>query len=111
MEDKLVIAYDNCPPDVPTLIVARVDRCDMTMLRKVQGDEAFGVYHYLTDGAELKSAREIPMEHHHTIVRECSGGERIRTSICPNCLGCIMTVEEEFPRFCAWCGQAIDWSK
>ena len=21
-----------------------------------------------------------------------------------------MTVEEEFPRFCAWCGQAIDWN-
>ena len=51
------------------------------------------------------------MEHHHTIVCECSGGEKIRTSICPNCLGCIMTVEEEYPRFCAWCGQAIDWSK
>lgn len=50
-----------------------------------------------------------PMEHHHTIVGECSGGEKIRTSICPKCLGCIMTVEEEFPRFCAWCGQAIKW--
>lgn len=55
--------------------------------------------------------KQDPIEHHHTIIGECSGGERIRTSICPNCLGCIMTVEEEFPRFCAWCGQAIDWSK
>lgn len=55
--------------------------------------------------------KQIPMEHHHTIVRECSGGEKIRTSICPNCLGCIMTVEEEFPKFCAWCGQAIDWGE
>ena len=53
--------------------------------------------------------KQVPMEHHHTIVGECSGGERVRTSICPNCLGCIMTVEEEFPRFCAWCGQAIKW--
>ena len=53
--------------------------------------------------------KQIPMEHHHTIVGECSGGEKVRTSICPNCLGCIMTVEEEFPRFCAWCGQAIEW--
>ena len=53
--------------------------------------------------------KQIPMEHHHTMVGECSGGEKIRTSICPNCLGCIMTVKEEFPRFCAWCGQAIDW--
>jgi hypothetical protein len=55
--------------------------------------------------------KQIPMEHHHTIVGECSGGEKVRTSICPNCLGCIMTVEEEFPRFCDWCGQAIDWGK
>jgi hypothetical protein len=54
--------------------------------------------------------KQIPMEHHHTIVSECSGGEKIRTSICPDCLGCIMTVPEEFPRFCPWCGQAIDWS-
>ena len=52
--------------------------------------------------------KQIPMQHHHTMVGECSGGEKIRTSICPSCLGCIMTVEEEFPRFCTWCGQAID---
>lgn len=55
--------------------------------------------------------KQDPMEHHHTIVGECSGGEKVRTSICPNCLGCIMTVEEEYPRFCDWCGQAIDWGK
>ena len=53
--------------------------------------------------------KQIPMQHHHTIVGEYAGGERVRTSICPSCLGCIMTVEEEFPRFCAWCGQAIEW--
>lgn len=53
--------------------------------------------------------KQDPMEHHHTIVRECSGGEKIRTSICPNCLGNIMTVEEEFPKFCTWCSQAIKW--
>jgi hypothetical protein len=55
--------------------------------------------------------KQNPMEHHHTVVCECSGGEKIRTSICPSCLGCIMTVEEEFPRFCAWCGQAINWKE
>lgn len=53
--------------------------------------------------------KQDPMEHHHTVVKECTGGERIRTSICPSCLACIMTVEEEFPKFCIWCGQAIDW--
>jgi hypothetical protein len=55
--------------------------------------------------------KQDPMEHHHTIVRECVGGERIRTSICPSCLGCILTVEDEYPKFCSWCGQAIDWEK
>ena len=53
--------------------------------------------------------KQEQMEHHHTVVNKCSGGEKVRTSICPNCLGCIMTVEEEFPRFCTWCGQAIKW--
>lgn len=70
--------------------------------------------YYLAEAFNIaKSAlkKQIPMQHHHTIVGECSGGEKIRTSICPSCLGCIMTVPEEFPRFCPWCGQAIDWDK
>ena len=65
MEDRLIISYDNCPPDVPTLIVARRDKYDTTMLKKIQGDEAFGVYHYLTGGAELKSTRDIPKKPIH----------------------------------------------
>ena len=44
MEDSLIITYDNCPPDAPTLIVARKDKYDMTMLKIVHGDEAFGIY-------------------------------------------------------------------
>lgn len=109
MNDELIITYDNCLSDVPTLIVARKNKHDMTILKQVQGNEVFSIYHYLIGGADLKSAREIPMEHHHTLVNKCSGGEKVRTSICPNCLGCVMTVEEEFPRFCTWCGQAIKW--
>lgn len=54
--------------------------------------------------------KQIPMEHHHTIVREAHDA-KIRISVCPDCLGCIMTTPEEFPRFCPWCGQAIDWSE
>lgn len=111
MEDRLIVTYDNCPPDVPTLMIFRNNKDYVDVLKSIHGDEAFGIYHYLTGGAELKSARDIPMQHHHTMVGECSGGEKIRTSICPSCLGCIMTVEEEFPRFCVWCGQAIDWNK
>lgn len=53
--------------------------------------------------------KQIPMEYHHTIVYECCGGEKVKTSICPSCLGCIMTIDKEFPRFCVWCGQAIEW--
>lgn len=108
MEDELIITYDNYPPDVSTLIVARKDKYDMTMLKKIQGDEAFGVYHYLTNGADLKSIREIPMQHHHTKVFEIH--DKVRISVCPNCLGMIVTNAEEFPKFCTWCGQAIDWS-
>ena len=58
MEDSLIITYDNCPPDAPTLIVARKDKYDMTMLKIVHGDEAFGIYHYLIDNAFL-SEQEI----------------------------------------------------
>ena len=54
MEDSLIITYDNCSPDVPTLIIARKDKYDMTILKKIQGDEAFGMYYYLTGYAELK---------------------------------------------------------
>jgi hypothetical protein len=59
MTDSLLISYDNCPPDYPTLIVARKDKYDTTMLKTIQGDEAFGIYHYLIGGAELKGARDI----------------------------------------------------
>lgn len=54
--------------------------------------------------------KQIPMEHHHTKAGTTTG-EKARLSICPSCLGCIITVEDEFPRFCTWCGQAIDWSE
>ena len=54
--------------------------------------------------------KRIPVEHHHTMVGEIHD-DKVRTSICPNCLGCILTVAEEFPKFCTWCGQAIDWEK
>lgn len=53
--------------------------------------------------------KQIPMEHHHTKVFEIHNKERI--SLCPNCLGMIITRAEKFPKFCTWCGQAIDWEK
>lgn len=51
MEDKLIIAYDNCSPDVPTLMVARQGKYDMTILKKIQGNEALKIYRYLTSAS------------------------------------------------------------
>lgn len=54
MEDRLVITYDNCSTDVPTLIVAKKIGRDFSVLNKIQGNAAMGVYYYLTGYAELK---------------------------------------------------------
>lgn len=54
MEDSLIITYDSCPPDVPTLIVARKDKYDMTMLNKFQDKDAFGIYHLLTGDGTIE---------------------------------------------------------
>ena len=52
--------------------------------------------------------KQIPMEHHHTKI--CTTiGEKVRVSVCPSCLGCIITLAEEFPSSCTCCGQALDW--
>ena len=58
----------------------------------------------------LKEAMEkqYPMEHNHTKVFDVNG--KARESICPRCLGAIMTKENEYPTFCVWCGQKISWS-
>ena len=105
MEDKLLIAYDSCPPDVPTLIVARKDKHDMTMLNKIQGDEAFGIYHYLTGGEELKSAREIPKK------PVSDNTWFIDAMNCPSCGIFLGFRGDDNDKFCAKCGQAIDWSE
>lgn len=112
MGDRLIIAYDNCTPDVTTLTVARADKYDMTILNKIQGDAAFGIYHYLTGGAELKSVKEIPKK----VVRD--GDDESDHVYCPNCHECIGSNElvwEDFytrnwkPMHCVECGQAMIW--
>lgn len=52
--------------------------------------------------------KQIPIEHHHTKLVE--GYFMVRESICPSCLGVIITTEKERPKHCTWCGQKIDWS-
>lgn len=52
--------------------------------------------------------KQIAKEHHHTKVFSCNS--KARESICPSCLGVIITAENEYPKYCTWCGQKIDWS-
>lgn len=53
--------------------------------------------------------KQIPKEHHHT--RVIAVNADIRESICPSCLGVIATNKKEYPKYCTWCGQALDWSE
>lgn len=52
--------------------------------------------------------KHFPKEHHHTRVAEVH--DKVRESVCPSCLGVIITTANEYPNYCVWCGQAIDWS-
>lgn len=52
-EDSLIVTYDHCSPNVPTLCVARKDGDKVKVLNSIQGEVAFGMYHYLTSGAYL----------------------------------------------------------
>lgn len=58
MNDELIITYENCPPDMHILIVARKDKYDMTMLNKIQGDKAFKIYEYLKGNAEANNGKD-----------------------------------------------------
>ena len=51
--------------------------------------------------------KQVPIEHHHT---KTSGiTETLRLSVCPVCLSINITNEKDYPKYCSWCGQAIDW--
>lgn len=52
-DDCLIVTYDYCHSDVPTLCVARREKNGIRVLNTIQGDIAFGMYHYLTGGADL----------------------------------------------------------
>lgn len=51
MNDCLIITYDLNSDDRPTLLVARQEGKRTRVLNVIHGDQAFGVYHYLTGGA------------------------------------------------------------
>lgn len=103
MEDRLIIAYDNCPLDVPVLMVARSSKCDMTILNEFQGDMATGVYHLLTGGAEL-----MQKHGHWYTLTECANAGTY-------CSVCNKKVYKEHyanvkekSRFCPNCGAIMD---
>jgi hypothetical protein len=53
-EDSFIITYDCCPPDAPTLCVARREGDKMRVLNTIQGDEALYGYAWLIGFATLK---------------------------------------------------------
>ncbi len=53
-DDCLIVTYDYCHSDVPTLCIAREEKDKVMVLNTIQGDQAFGMYYYLTGYAELK---------------------------------------------------------
>lgn len=75
-------------------------KCDDTAWRKLKP---------AIDAAVEALKKQIPIEHHHT--KTASMREGARWSVCPICLGVICTGTDEYPRFCTWCGQSIDWEK
>ena len=103
MEDILIITYDNCPSDVPTLIVTSADKYNTTMLKKVQGDVASGLYHLLTGQADL-----MQKHGHWFTLTDCANAGTY-------CSVCNKKVYKEHyanvkekSRFCPNCGAIMD---
>lgn len=53
--------------------------------------------------------KQMPKKHHHTRINHIE--DDVRESVCPSCLGVIVTNSKEYPRYCTWCGQAIEWEE
>ncbi len=54
--------------------------------------------------------KQIAIPHHHTKVDEIKDCH-IRLSICPKCLYGTYSAEFEYPQYCSWCGQKLDWGE
>lgn len=103
MDDTLMIFYDNRPPDAPTLCVVKESNKGFWVLNQIQGDAAFGVYHYLTGGAEMKNAKDIPMKP----IGDLDSVPHYRCPSC-NCGVALYRNDFKYPH-CQWCGQKLDW--
>ena len=112
MNDELIVTYDNYHEDKPVLCIARKYGGAVRVLKIIQGDEAFGIYHYLTDCGDLKSARDIPKK----VV--CDGDDESDYVYCPCCNEILGTNESVYDDFCdnhydniycCKCGQCLTW--
>lgn len=103
MNDTLYVFYDNCPPDVPTLCVAKEANEGFFVLNEIKGEQAFGAYHLLTGGAEM-----IQKHGHWYTLTECANSGTY-------CSVCNKKVYKEHyanvkekSRFCPNCGAIMD---
>ena len=105
IEDCLIVAYDCCSSDTPTLSVVRKEGDKVRVVNTIQGDEAFGMYCYLTGNATLVR-RTTKRKKKRKYYRRCGVcGERyeqsemLRTDDSPNgwvCWDCRNLVNPEY---------------
>lgn len=111
-EDSLIVTYDCCSPDAPTLCIARKEKDKVKVLNTIQGDEAFGIYHYLTGGANLVLGRDIPKKPKKLTYKLLLDDGWMYE--CPTC-GCACGENKYHPEvtqddvYCTQCGQKLDW--
>ena len=55
MEDYLMVTYDYCSSDAPTLCIARKEKGSVRVLNTIRGDEAVFGYAWLIGLATLKN--------------------------------------------------------
>ena len=55
MEDYLMVSYDYCSSDAPTLCIARKENGSVRVLNTIRGDEAVFGYAWLIGLATLKN--------------------------------------------------------
>lgn len=102
-EDGLIVTYDVCASDTPTLCVGRKDGNQVKIINTIQGDQAVGAYHLLTGGADL-----IQKHGYWYTLTECANAGTY-------CSVCNKKVYKEHyanvkekSRFCPNCGAIMD---
>lgn len=104
MEDDLIVTYDCCSHDAPTLCIARKEKDRVRVLNTIHGDEALAGYAWLTGFATLK--KQTKQKKKRKYYRKCGiCGERfeqsemIRTNNSPNGWLCFDCHNAERPEY------------